>query len=905
MARSQGERGGGRRGARVLLRAALILLALLLLAAILLLVFRRPVAERATEAALARAGVEAEVTIEALTTDRLVARIDADALTGAADIRFDLETLARERRIRTVTLRGVRATLRWSPEAGLRIDGLPDLGQEDGEGEGGGRLPFDVVTLEDASLRLVTPAGEGTARGSGRWDGEAGEGALTVSAARLGTAARAVSDLTAETAFELTGGRLTARAEGVGTVQADGVTARNLAFDGSAEGALATGVTGRFAFATDRVARGAQSASLTGVVDGSWQAGSLRLSAAEPVVIGLPDLTATLAPGADLDWSPAGWRAGGTLAAEGLADGDLVLAARQAPGDAIRFGVQGTLEGLRLAGVRAEGIAVTADGTVSDGVQARADVRAASAAHEASGAAASGLAGPVHIARDAEGTLTARIGEGCLTARRATLPGTALTGLRACEGSVVLSAEPEAGLSLAAESLRVAVSEDEGAVTGKGLSARAQLRGDEASWTARLASARAFGWVAADARVRGTAALGDAPSHRGEIERVRLAQDAETPALAPLVLSGPGRLADGVLRLDLSLMTEGEVPLGRAALTQDLRAGRGGLNFDGVPLAFAPDGLRLTQLIPALRGIVSEASGGAAASARALWGPDGLTTSGTLSLADLSFAGPTVAIARTERLSADIALDSLWPPRTAGVQGGTLGALDFGAVRLEGGAFRFALPGDDRVVIEAASFPWMDGTLSLDQTDIGFAGGGRAVVSLDGLSLETLLASVDVAGLSGEGLIDGTLPLAFDAFSVGIDGGRIESRGPGAIRYQGAAVAGAGGAAEGARIAFSALENLRFDKLSGTVDGPLAGTLAFGLRFEGRGDIDLGARAAERVTAPVIYRINLEAPLLGLIDQARLSTDTRRQIREGRRQIQEGAEEVDPADMIEANPDIF
>ncbi|MEM9234993.1 MAG: hypothetical protein AAGA69_12245, partial [Pseudomonadota bacterium] len=55
--------------------------------------------------------------------------------------------------------------------------------------------------------------------------------------------------------------------------------------------------------------------------------------------------------------------------------------------------------------------------------------------------------------------------------------------------------------------------------------------------------------------------------------------------------------------------------------------------------------------------------------------------------------------------------------------------------------------------------------------------------------------------------------------------------------------------------------------------------------FRGESAIDLdGDGAATDVNAPVILNTSVQVPLIGLIDQARLSTNTRRQIEEAQQQ---------------------
>ncbi|MBY0423921.1 MAG: YdbH domain-containing protein, partial [Parvularculaceae bacterium] len=78
-----------------------------------------------------------------------------------------------------------------------------------------------------------------------------------------------------------------------------------------------------------------------------------------------------------------------------------------------------------------------------------------------------------------------------------------------------------------------------------------------------------------------------------------------------------------------------------------------------------------------------------------------------------------------------------------------------------------------------------------------------------------------------------------------------------------------------AKLAFALLRNLRFTTLGAKINGPLDGDLDFDLVFEGSNDVTVNNR---QVTSPVLYRIRLQAPLLALFEQARVSTDYRLQL---------------------------
>ncbi len=377
-----------------------------------------------------------------------------------------------------------------------------------------------------------------------------------------------------------------------------------------------------------------------------------------------------------------------------------------------------------------------------------------------------------------------------------------------------------------------------------------------------------------------TALDGDKMTLSANLSRLTIAQAAEIEFVAPVAVSGAAQLENDKAAFDFDVKTPRGVLLGRGKGAHDMRAGRGSATFDSGDLAFAAGSLQPDRLIPALKGIISTASGAAGGKAEFSWTPDGITSSGAALAKDVSFQGPGVAVTRTEGVDGALVFKSLTPVATDGDQTLRIRKIDLDALDLENGFMTFSLPGDDTLKIVEAEFPWFGGTIGAYNSTMALSGAkSETKLQIDNVNLSDLLAFLKVDGLSGEGTIEGVLPLTFEGGRARIDKGILSAKGAGVIRYTGQIAAAAGQADPTTELAFDALREFRYESLSTTIDGPLDGTLHFKVFFEGRSDVSMTtSRGKQTVQSPFIFRVNIDAPLLSLIDQAAVSLDVRRQI---------------------------
>ncbi len=373
------------------------------------------------------------------------------------------------------------------------------------------------------------------------------------------------------------------------------------------------------------------------------------------------------------------------------------------------------------------------------------------------------------------------------------------------------------------------------------------------------------------ARLNGAAPTGDL-----DLASVVVSEARDAKRVATMVARGDGAFAENVFSFGYSVSTLEGALIGVGEGVHAVSTGEGSARVRSADLSFAEGRFQPDDLLPLLKGIVWRARGGVSATAEVAWSPDkDFRSSAAMELSALSFRGPGVAVSETVGVSGDVALSALSPPRTGKPQSISIERVDLGALVLENGDVMFELPGDDTLRVVSAAFPWFGGEIGAYDT-VAAMTGGQATTRLEAknVDLGQLLSFWEIEGLSGEGVVEGVLPLVIEDGRARIEKGRLSAVGPGVIRYAGDATDAASGANDQAALAFDVLRNLRFETLTAEISGPLDGDLSFDLLFEGVNEIPIGdPRVREPVSAPIIYRIRLNAPLLTLLNNARNAVD--------------------------------
>ncbi|MEK7265579.1 MAG: YdbH domain-containing protein, partial [Pseudomonadota bacterium] len=134
--------------------------------------------------------------------------------------------------------------------------------------------------------------------------------------------------------------------------------------------------------------------------------------------------------------------------------------------------------------------------------------------------------------------------------------------------------------------------------------------------------------------------------------------------------------------------------------------------------------------------------------------------------------------------------------------------------------------------------------------------------------------------------------------------GVLSAKGGGVIRYQNKNAEPAFQSSEQAKLAYDMLREVRFDNLSVIIDGPLDGMLKFKIIFDGKGVLPVSTRGGDQtVLSPVIFRVNMDVPLLQLVEGAKAAINPLQFLKSAPRSAGEQDKAVD--DLIGSNPDIF
>lgn len=182
----------------------------------------------------------------------------------------------------------------------------------------------------------------------------------------------------------------------------------------------------------------------------------------------------------------------------------------------------------------------------------------------------------------------------------------------------------------------------------------------------------------------------------------------------------------------------------------------------------------------------------------------------------------------------------------------------------------------------------LDGRLAWTQAESGVLGGrawlapgaldlGAAEQRLDlrlgGLQLAELFRVYPAEGLSGQGVIDGELPLRLDGTGPRIEAGRLAAREPGFLRFRSPKLRALAHGNPGMGLVADALDDFRYERLDSRVGYDEHGTLRLGLTLQGRNPALQGGR-------PINLDVNLEEDLPALLTSLQLTdrvSDTIRQ----------------------------
>ncbi|HEX5078899.1 MAG TPA: YdbH domain-containing protein [Geminicoccaceae bacterium] len=288
------------------------------------------------------------------------------------------------------------------------------------------------------------------------------------------------------------------------------------------------------------------------------------------------------------------------------------------------------------------------------------------------------------------------------------------------------------------------------------------------------------------------------------------------------------------------------------------------------PVAFGPD-LQPGDLAPIAAGLVRDVSGKLALDGTLRWSGAGI--GGDLAIL-LDQVGLTSGPARLAQLNGVVRLDSVWPPTTPPGQQLAIGLLDLG-LPLTAGIASFQLAAGPRLEVEQLEWRLAGGMARAEPFSVGSRLEDlNVILRAEQLDLGPLLALTRMEGLSGEGSLDGVLPLRFAQGAAIIDGGELAATRPGVLRYAAAsAPAALRSAGEGVDLLLQALENFHYEVLRLTLDGRTDAAMDIGLHLAGANPDLYGGH-------PVEFNLDLEGELANILRQGVASYQIPERIRE-------------------------
>lgn len=308
----------------------------------------------------------------------------------------------------------------------------------------------------------------------------------------------------------------------------------------------------------------------------------------------------------------------------------------------------------------------------------------------------------------------------------------------------------------------------------------------------------------------------------------------------------------------------GGVKVAEVTLVHDLGKATGHAELAVPGITFGPT-LQPDALTPRTYGVISAVSGTVSGEGQLRWRGDTVTSTGSFRTQGASLAA---AFGPVQGLSGEIRFTDLLNLVSAPGQQVTLASVNPG-VPVTGGEVRYQTLEGERVRVEGGRWPFAGGALILEPTTLDFAERAerRLTFRVEGVDAALFLQSFDFKNLNATGVVDGTLPMVFDAQGGRIVGGRLKMRqGGGTIAYVGEISqrdVGFWG-----NLAFQALRSLTYRELEIALNGPLEGEMITEIRFagirQGRGaKSNFLIRRLQRL--PLVFNVRVQAPFRQLL----------------------------------------
>lgn len=310
-------------------------------------------------------------------------------------------------------------------------------------------------------------------------------------------------------------------------------------------------------------------------------------------------------------------------------------------------------------------------------------------------------------------------------------------------------------------------------------------------------------------------------------------------------------------------------------IEHSLETGIGNAVLDVPGITFEVGGYQPDELTRLTTGVVALVDGTLTGKGRINWSPEGTTSTGTFSTADMDLAapfGPVEGLTTTVNFTDLLALESA-PGQVAEVD------LIQTGIDVVDGTIRYQLLRDLKVRVESGHWPFAGGDLFLEETVLDFSKPTTKILTFRvvGLDAATFVEQMDFTVIEATGTFDGVIPMEFDQSGGRIIGGRLEARPPGGtISYVGPVSDQALGTI--GKAAFDALKSLRYDKFIINLNGSLQGEFLAGIELDGVArNTQVGGIAGfvlnQLSDLRLEFNISIKGPIRALIATARSFED--------------------------------
>lgn len=275
------------------------------------------------------------------------------------------------------------------------------------------------------------------------------------------------------------------------------------------------------------------------------------------------------------------------------------------------------------------------------------------------------------------------------------------------------------------------------------------------------------------------------------------------------------------------------------------------------PVRFIPDATEIADLSPWMAIWVRELTGRVAFEGSTQWGAAGLQSQGLLSLDDLALSLNETSISG---LDSQIDLASLWPLRTAGRQRIEIALIDAG-VPLTDGEILFQLQPGPALVVHELRFQMVGGQIMAEPFRVGLSAPLplRVALRAQQVELSQIFEVSGIGGLRGQGRLSGEIPLVLSPEGLRLEGGRLDTRGDGQLRYTPEEMpAFLRGDGLRRRMLREALQDYRYETLALSVSGEIAGEQKVRLTARGRNPSFLDGH-------PVELDVSIDGPLASVL----------------------------------------